>query len=138
MDNSMDKKDIEFQKRILATFRIEAEGTSSVLFSTCLIELEKTHSKKKAEEVIEVMFREIHSLKGAARSVDQKDIEYVCQPLESIFSSLKRGEITLSIALVVRSLLQNSRMAFKTHYYPQDHEQTDAPHQTRSGINSGS
>ena len=91
----MEKKDLEFQKRILATFRIEAEEHLRAI-STSLIELEKTHSKKKVEEIIEVMFREVHSLKGAARSVDQKDIEYVCQPLESIFSSLKRGEITLS------------------------------------------
>jgi len=91
----MDKKDDEFQKRIQATFRIEAEEHLRAI-STSLIDLEKTHSKKKVEEIIEVMFREVHSLKGAARSVDQKDIEYVCQPLESIFSSLKRGEITLS------------------------------------------
>jgi two-component system chemotaxis sensor kinase CheA len=91
----MDKNDNEFLKRIQVTFRIEAEEHLRAI-SSGLIELEKTHSKKKVGEIIEVLFREVHSLKGAARSVDQKDIEYVCQPLESIFSSLKRGEITLS------------------------------------------
>jgi len=91
----MGKEDNEFLKRIQATFRIEAEEHLRAI-SAGLIELEKTHSKKKVGEIIEVLFREVHSLKGAARSVDQKDIEYVCQPLESIFSSLKRGEITLS------------------------------------------
>jgi two-component system, chemotaxis family, sensor kinase CheA len=91
----MDKKDIEFQKRILATFRIEAEEHLHA-FSAGLIELEKTQSEKKKTELVEVMFREIHSFKGAARSVDQKDIESMCQPLESIFSSLKRREIALS------------------------------------------
>ena len=42
------------------------------------------------------MFREVHSLKGAARSVDQKEVESICQPLESVFSALKHKEITLS------------------------------------------
>jgi two-component system chemotaxis sensor kinase CheA len=91
----MDKKDIEFQKRIQATFRIEAEEHLHAI-SAGLSELEKTQSKKKVAEIIEVLFREVHSLKGAARSVDQKDIEYVCQPMESIFSALKRQEIALT------------------------------------------
>ncbi len=91
----MDKKDLEFQKRILATFRIEAEEHISAI-SENLNNCEKTTSKKKEEEIIEVLFREVHSLKGAARSVDQKEIETVCQPMESIFSALKRKEISLS------------------------------------------
>jgi two-component system chemotaxis sensor kinase CheA len=91
----MDKKDQEFQKRIQETFRIEAEEHLHAI-SAGLSELEKTQSKKKAAEIIEVLFREVHSLKGAARSVDQKDIEYVCQPMESIFSALKRHEIGLT------------------------------------------
>jgi len=91
----MDNKDIEFQKRILSTFRIEAEEHIHT-FTTNLIELEKTTSTKKMAEIIEVMFREVHSLKGAARSIDQKDVESICLPLESIFSALKRHEIELS------------------------------------------
>ncbi len=91
----MDKKDQEFQKRIQATFRIEAEEHLQAI-SAGLGELEKTQSKKKEAEIIEVLFREVHSLKGAARSVDQKDIEYVCQPMESIFSALKSREISLT------------------------------------------
>ena len=91
----MDKKEIEFQKRIQETFRIEAEEHLHAI-SAGLSELEKTQSKKKEAEIIEVLFREVHSLKGAARSVDQKDIEYICQPMESIFSALKRQEIGLT------------------------------------------
>jgi two-component system, chemotaxis family, sensor kinase CheA len=91
----MDKKDEEFLKRIQATFRIEAEDHLREL-SSGLIELEKTHSSKRSSELIETMFREIHSLKGAARSVDQKDIESLCHPLENLFSRLKRHEISLS------------------------------------------
>ena len=91
----MDKKDLEFQKRILATFRNEAEEHIRAI-SSGLSELEKNTSKKKEEEIIEVLFREVHSLKGAARAVDQKEIESVCRPMETVFSSLKRKEISLS------------------------------------------
>ena len=91
----MDKKDNEFLKRIQVTFRIEAEEHLNA-FSSGLIDLEKTQTEEKIAEIIENMFREIHSLKGAARSVDQREVESICQPLESVFSALKRKEITLS------------------------------------------
>ena len=127
----MDKKDIEFQKRILATFRIEAEEHLKAL-SAYLIELEKTTSKKKVAEIIEVMFREIHSLKGAARSVDQKDIESVCQPLESTFSSLKRGEITLSPLSF--DLFYKSVEWLSKHIGISESEQTGTFRQTRQEL----
>jgi two-component system chemotaxis sensor kinase CheA len=91
----MDKKEIEFQKRIQATFRIEAEEHLRAI-SAGLLVLEKSQSEKEKAELIEVLFREVHSLKGAARSVDQKEIEYVCQPMESIFSDLKCKAIALT------------------------------------------
>jgi two-component system chemotaxis sensor kinase CheA len=127
----MDKKDIEFQKRILATFRIEAEEHLHA-FSAGLIELEKTPSKKKVAEIIEVMFREIHSLKGAARSVDQKDIEYMCQPMESIFSALKSREIALS-SLSFDLFYKTVEWLLK-HVASSGNEQTDAFRQTRSEL----
>ena len=91
----MDKKEEDFLKRIRETFRVEAEEHIHA-FSAGLIELEKNRPEEKVKEIIETMFREVHSLKGAARSVDQKEIESLCQPLESIFSALKSGKITLS------------------------------------------
>jgi two-component system chemotaxis sensor kinase CheA len=91
----MDTKDSEFLKRIQATFRIEAKEHIKS-FSEDLIELEKSQTKENYAKIIETLFREIHSLKGAARSVGQKEIESVCQPLENLFSSLKRNEITLN------------------------------------------
>jgi two-component system chemotaxis sensor kinase CheA len=94
----MDKKDQEFLKQIRETFRIEAEEHLQV-FTSGLTELEKTGAKKRIPEIVETLFREIHSLKGAARSVDQKEIESLCIPVESLFSALKRNEISLSPAL---------------------------------------
>ncbi len=91
----MDKKEEEFQKRILATFRIEADEHIHTILSGLTI-LEKSKSEKEKSEFIEVLFREFHSLKGAARSVDQKEIESVCQPMETIFSAIKRKELALT------------------------------------------
>jgi two-component system, chemotaxis family, sensor kinase CheA len=102
----MDKKDDEFLKRINETFRIEAQEHLNA-FSKDLIDLEKKQSQERYAEIIETMFRDIHSLKGAARSVDQKEAGSICQSLESVLSALKRKEINLSpesIALFYKTL----------------------------------
>jgi two-component system chemotaxis sensor kinase CheA len=91
----MNKMDDDFLKRIRETFRIEAEEHLRIL-SAGLSEMEKKPPEKRAAELIENMFREVHSLKGAARSVDQKEIESVCHPFESLFAALKRKDIVLS------------------------------------------
>jgi len=91
----MDNRDSEFLKRIQATFRIEAEEHLKS-FSSGLIELEKAQTKEEIAIIVETMFREVHSLKGAARSINQKEIESICQPLEGLFSALKRKEMTLN------------------------------------------
>jgi len=94
----MDAKDSEFLKRLRATFRVEAEEHIRAI-SSGLIELEKTPTAERRAEVIETVFREAHSLKGAARSVNLREIESVCQPLEGAFAALKRREIALSPVL---------------------------------------
>lgn len=91
----MNQKEEEFLKRLQAIFKIEAEEHIAVL-SSGLIELEKDAKGEKSEVLIESIFREAHSLKGAARSVNRADIESVCQVLESIFSLLKNGKLSIS------------------------------------------
>lgn len=91
----MDTKDEEFLKRLQATFRIEANDHIHELTSG-LLELEKSLDIEKNRSLLELIFREAHSLKGAARSVNMKDIESVCQVLESIFGALKNKRVTLT------------------------------------------
>ncbi|TRZ52090.1 hybrid sensor histidine kinase/response regulator [bacterium] len=91
----MDKKEQEFLKRLRETFRAEADEHLRAL-SAGLIELEKASGPQEGTPIIEVVFREAHSLKGAARSVNLKEIEALCQPLESALAALKRNEIVLS------------------------------------------
>jgi len=94
----MNANNEEFLKRLRETFRVEAEEHLRGI-STGLIELEKTTDRVKAAEIIEIVFRETHSLKGAARSVNLKDIESICQPLEGVFAAMKRRAINAAPAL---------------------------------------
>ena len=87
----MTSSDEEFHQWLLATFRDEADEILTGI-SQGLIELEKAEFNS-GSELLEQIFRKTHSLKGAARAVDLRDIESVCQNIESIFSLMKRGEL---------------------------------------------
>ncbi len=93
----MDKKE-EFLNRLRETFKVEATERMQVL-TTSLMELEKTTNTARRKELIEILFREVHSLKGSARSVDFSSIELICQSLESVFHAIKDGSLDLTPAL---------------------------------------
>lgn len=92
--NSKDKE-AEFLKRLQATFKVEAEEHIQSI-TAGLLELEKSPATKKSAEIIETIFRDAHSLKGAARSVNMFNVESVCQELETVFAALKRKEISMT------------------------------------------
>jgi two-component system chemotaxis sensor kinase CheA len=81
--------DDEFKKKLLATFREEAEEYVNTI-TKGLLELEKI-GPETGSVVTERVFRTIHSLKGAARAVSVKEIELVCQNLENVFATIKNG-----------------------------------------------
>lgn len=87
-----DKND-ELLKRLLATFRIEADEHIRAM-SVGLAELEKNPAADSSAEIVETVYREAHSLKGAARSVNLTKITSLCQPLESVLAALKNKQIT--------------------------------------------
>lgn len=91
----MGPKDKELLRKLLATFEVEAEEHVNAI-SSGLIELEKASSAEKQIELIESVFREAHSLKGAARAVNLVQVEGACQSLEGVFARLKALEIALS------------------------------------------
>lgn len=84
----MDKKKEAFLKRLLATFRVEADEYIKSL-SSGLIQLEKSTPGDAQTRLVETMYREAHSLKGAARSVDLSGIETICQNMESVLRKFK-------------------------------------------------
>ncbi len=85
----------EFLKRLRKTFKIEAEEGIAHITSS-LIELEKGTPAKRQDELVEAVFRDAHSLKGAARAVNFTEIETVCQALEGVFSELKNNAFSLT------------------------------------------
>ncbi len=95
----MSKRDNDFQKKLLATFKVEAEEHIRAM-SSGLLDLEKAPAAETQVEIVETIFREAHSLKGAARAVNLTEIETVCQSLESVFAALKRKQIAPSPELL--------------------------------------
>lgn len=90
----MSKKE-EFLKRILATFKIEAEENINLLYSD-LIKLEKETNDSKKKELIDVIYRSAHSLKGASRAVNLTNIEAICHAFEGVFSSVRDGNTIIN------------------------------------------
>ncbi|RQP22854.1 hybrid sensor histidine kinase/response regulator [Piscinibacter terrae] len=83
-------EDEKFLKMLLQTFAVEAREHLDAM-STLLLELERQAPGARASGA-ETLFREAHSLKGAARSVNLAEVERVCQAMERVLSALKRGE----------------------------------------------
>ena len=91
----MTQLDDEFFALLLATFREDAEELLTGI-TDGLIKLEQ--SVPPDPSGIEEVFRKTHSLKGAARAVDLREIESICLNLENIFSLMKREEFFASAA----------------------------------------
>jgi len=84
-----------FLERLLVTFRSEAEEHLHIM-STGLIEFEKTEGAGERTGIIERVFREAHSLKGASRAVNLTQIEALCHSIEGVLLVAKRGELSLT------------------------------------------
>ena len=85
-------------EKLRQAFKIESEERIANI-SSGLMELEGTSESTKQKTVIESIFREAHSLKGAARAVNLIEIETVCQAVESVFSALLHNEIEVTTGL---------------------------------------
>jgi two-component system chemotaxis sensor kinase CheA len=90
--------DIEFQKRLLAIFRDETKEHLAAI-SDGLLALEKAVEPEMRQKVLEIVFREAHSLKGAARSVGMSGIESLSHALEGVFAGIKRREVAFTPVL---------------------------------------
>lgn len=94
----MERKDEDILQKLLPMFKIEALDHLKII-SSGLIEIEKTEPGKQAE-IVENIYRESHSLKGAARSVNLSQVVAICQAMENVFSALKRKEIVSSASVL--------------------------------------
>lgn len=88
-----------FFRELLGDFKIEA-AEHQLSITDGLLKLEKSPPPDEYKKIVETTFREFHSLKGAARAVNQTDIERICQSVESVFQKLKNETIILSSPLL--------------------------------------
>jgi two-component system, chemotaxis family, sensor kinase CheA len=90
----MSQQEEKLRQRIVAVFRGEAQERIAALSSG--LDGLAGETKEAQAALIETMFREAHSLKAAARAVDELEIELICQAVETVFAGLRRGELALS------------------------------------------
>src|SRR5438067_715472 len=80
-------------KRLMVTFLEELEEHVQAL-NRDLLALEKGPPLAERAERFRTLFRTVHSLKGAARSVNVGLIEEACHLAEEILSALREGKAT--------------------------------------------
>ncbi|MHB9137892.1 MAG: hybrid sensor histidine kinase/response regulator [Victivallaceae bacterium] len=102
----------ELLKRLQIAFREEA-GERLLSIENQLIVLEKETSEAEFNYAIETVFRDVHSLKGAARAVGMQALEMFFQSAETVFSALKRAQIKYSSNIA--ALLQQGIGAVERH-----------------------
>lgn len=86
----MDPRDAELLAKLLPTFRLEAEDHLRRM-EQLLAALRDDPSPEAVQEI----FREVHSLKGAARAVNARKLEALCQEMESLFAAATKGALRL-------------------------------------------
>ena len=87
--------DDEFLEKLTEAFTVEA-GEHLQAMTAGLLELEKAPEAPRRKELTETIFREVHSLKGAAGAVNRSDLQGLCQAMEDIFSAWKRQPVQVA------------------------------------------
>ncbi|MHB8765919.1 MAG: Hpt domain-containing protein, partial [Deferrisomatales bacterium] len=87
----MTDREQAFRQRLFQTFQAEArEHLRAIADGLVALEAEPAGPPERLEAV----FRQAHSLKGAARAVDLGEAVALCQALEGVFSAWKRGALS--------------------------------------------
>ena len=89
-------------KEVLEIFRVESEEILDRLFNN-LFALEDTPANK---DIIGVVYRDLHSLKGAVRMVGFNNIQMILHKMEDFFDSVNNNKILLDANIL--KLMNNS------------------------------
>ncbi len=98
--------DEEFLRELLSTFVAEAKEHLDAT-ARHLLELEQGVEEARAGQLWATVFREMHSLKGAARAMNLESIEQLAHRLETVFGRARDGQLAATPAffdLAYRSL----------------------------------
>ena len=80
----------DLQAQLMATFSVEAQERLQAM-NRQLLALEAGSAREVRERLIADIFREVHSLKGAARAVGLIEVEALAHGLEDLFAPIKEG-----------------------------------------------
>ena len=83
--------DAEFLKQLRSAFQVEAKELLTAI-GNGLVDIERGSVSTETDQV-ETIFRHAHSLKGAARAVNEYDVESLCQAVENVFAGWKRSQL---------------------------------------------
>ena len=87
--------DDNIMRQLRETFKIEAAEHIQAM-NRLLLALEQNPSASDRAKLIEEIFREAHSLKGAAGATDFNEVERVGHKLETVFGLAKSGKLEMS------------------------------------------
>lgn len=87
--------DDNIMRQLRATFKVEADEHIQAM-NHALLALETGVAQEERNKLLEEIFREAHSLKGAAGAADLDQVEATAHHLESVFFATKNGEVELS------------------------------------------
>ena len=89
--------DADLQSQLVAIFGAEAEERVQAM-NRHLLALETDPSGAELDEQLAGLFREAHSLKGAAGAVGMTQVEAIAHRLESVFQRVRNGTLALQAA----------------------------------------
>lgn len=102
--------DPAFQRRLRETFRAEAAEHLRELLAG-LFALEKSSSTAEHQTIVESIFRQTHTLKGAARLVGEDDAEALCQALEHRLGGLKQRKERVPPAIIAELYAETKQLS---------------------------
>ncbi|MEW5721400.1 MAG: Hpt domain-containing protein, partial [Chloroflexota bacterium] len=87
--------DDDIMRQLRATFKVEAAEHIQAM-NRILLALEQNPEGEERAELLEEIFREAHSLKGAAGAADLGEVEATAHRLENTFGAARSGKIKLT------------------------------------------
>ncbi len=87
--------DAEIMVQVLAAFQ-EEQAEHRQAAGEILLQLERAPEHPQRAKLLDLLFREAHSLKGGARAAGQPEVEQIAHRIEEIFSALRQGTLPLT------------------------------------------
>ena len=90
--------EVSLARELMSTYRAEARERLEAL-TRLLLDLEKASTGPAVAACVEQIYREVHSLKGAARSVSEPEVEETAHAFESLLAAARGQESIDEVAI---------------------------------------